>query len=302
MRTNILFLFSITLLLIILLIVTSCSDFNPLEAGGIGDFMIYWNESYSSIHRAHLDGTSSEKVLDTGFSSDSYMRCIAVDKKNDKLYFARDNDGSSAYIYKANLDGTGMEEIIDANIGLYSFYNMELDLVNNVIYWCGSGLAIYKCSMDGGTPINIHSTVNPSYDIALDVSNGYIYYTDGYNIKKGVLSDPGDADNVFSSDLSYEPLRLFLDLRNNKIIWSDWDDNGNSRINKANLDGTSQIELYSIAMFISGKTFTGDSFEQQIYWIENQEIKGLNYGDNGSAVTLLSVSSSVDALFLDLLP
>ena len=127
----------------------------------IEDWTNAFCRSYSSIHRANLDGTASEKVLDTGLSS-CYMRCIAFDKKNNKLFFAKDNDGSEAYIYSANLDGTGIEQIIDANIGNCSFYNMELDLVNNFIYWCGSGSAIYKCSMDGGAPENIHTTTNPS--------------------------------------------------------------------------------------------------------------------------------------------
>ena len=101
---------------------------------------------------------------------------------------------SSDYIYwgeptkirRANLDGTEAMDICGCGI-VYGF-GITLDLTNNHIYWTdnylGPSFRISRANLDGSNPQvllpNGHmGNIPVAYDIALDLTNSYIYYPYG---------------------------------------------------------------------------------------------------------------------------
>ena len=71
------------------------------------DGQIYWS-NLSGIHRASLDGTGVEKLVE---SDQRWPFSLAVDEVKEKLYWTHGRAGGSR-IYRSNLDGSDLEEFI----------------------------------------------------------------------------------------------------------------------------------------------------------------------------------------------
>ncbi len=69
------------------------------------DGQIYWS-NLSGIHRASLDGTGAEKLVE---SDQRWPLSIAVDEVKEKLYWTHGR-ASGTRIYRSNLDGSDLED------------------------------------------------------------------------------------------------------------------------------------------------------------------------------------------------
>ena len=93
---------------------------------------------------------------------------MAIDMKNEKLYFADNNT-----IYSANLDGTGVEVIIkNANV-----YKMAIDWIGRRILWTQyipPGISV--ANLNGkGRRLLIKTSRYVPYAIAVDPIVGYVF-------------------------------------------------------------------------------------------------------------------------------
>jgi hypothetical protein len=191
---------------------------------------------------------------------------ICIDPPNKQVYWTNmgehweQNDG---FIERINFDGTGRQLIIPKG-GTTTAKQMQLDLENKLIYWCDrEGMRVMRSNLDGAaitTLIVAGAGAQDQLDernhcvgIAIDVENGYLYWTQkgppnsgtGRILRAG-LEIPHGEDPANRSDLEVllkdlpEPIDLEINHRTRELFWTDRGDppEGNSlnRINMARWD------------------------------------------------------------------
>ena len=181
---------------------------------------MYWtvtweiNNDYPGIYRGNLDG--SDISIHLGRLADTLG--IALDGSAGKMYWT-EFDGNLMYIMRADLAGSNVEGVIsfDTYTGAYA---IALDPTNGKIYWpLGANPQygtprIQRANLDGSNVedlIDLESYV--SFGIALDVSGGKMYWTDGWKIRRANL-DGSDPEDLVVGDPQGGLLgKIALDLR-----------------------------------------------------------------------------------------
>jgi DNA-binding beta-propeller fold protein YncE len=130
---------------------------------------IYWADDAEHISRANLDGSSLETGLVT--ITDAYMRAVAIDEKNDKLYFY---EVWNEDLYVANLDGSNPTVLI---AGVYG-YAIFIDSENSKIYFDDQNTpGLKRANLDGSGVVDIDNTDTRIYGIAIDYDKGKMYWS-----------------------------------------------------------------------------------------------------------------------------
>jgi DNA-binding beta-propeller fold protein YncE len=130
---------------------------------------VYWADDAGNISRANLDGTGKQ----TGIVNitDGWMRAVAVDPANNKMYFYEVNYEN---LYVANLDGTNPQVLIP---GVYG-YSIFIDTQNDKIYFDDQNTpALRRANLDGSNVEDIDNTDTKIYGIAIDYENNLLYWT-----------------------------------------------------------------------------------------------------------------------------
>jgi DNA-binding beta-propeller fold protein YncE len=173
---------------------------------------MYWtNPSAAKIRRAGLDGTNVEDLI-TLEGCAVPLGCpvaIAVDPSGGKLYWTR----VAQPIQRANLDGTDAE---DLSTSPAVSAGIAVDSVGGKLYWTVSipegpghwyqeGL-IARSNLDGSGREYVVGTVGSDPgDIALDISNGKMYWADNglHKVRRANLDGSGVEDVIARPDVSY---------------------------------------------------------------------------------------------------
>ncbi|XP_078613211.1 low-density lipoprotein receptor-related protein 2-like isoform X2 [Branchiostoma floridae x Branchiostoma japonicum] len=153
-------------------------------------------------------------------------------------------------IYRAKRDGSGKEVLIDGNvISVYSINGLALDNAGQNIYWTDSWTEIIGVArLDGSHPRAIVSEdLDYPGGIALDPSEGYMYWTDAAywtpRIERAAM-DGSERTVIIDSDLG-EPAGIAIDVNERRLYWCDsW----NYIIESSDLDGSNRrtvVSLYS---------------------------------------------------------
>lgn len=208
---------------------------------------VYWSAitSYTFpdpggvIYRSNYDGSAVERVLsDLRNPTGLYVF-------EDKIYWAT---VWGAKIQKANLDGTGIEDLV---IGVYppsgvsppspeqSPFGLKIDEINRKLYWSDQGdpQGIDRSNLDGSAITNALIPIyGQSLDLALDVANDRIYWTESHNRRILSAKLDGSSQTTLLSDLT-NPSGIALDAVNGQLYWSEWW-SATRRIFRMNTDGT----------------------------------------------------------------
>ena len=210
---------------------------------------MYWTDwSTANIHRANLDGSSIEALI-TGLGAPFD---IALDLDGGKIYWTDTgtDDRGTANIQRANLDGSNIRPLITGVVSL----GIALDVDGGKIYWTGMGIddpgtdkvsgGVYSANLDGSNIETLVTGLGFPLDIALDLDEGKIYWTDAgtdsrdtANIQRVNL----DGSNIEALITGLEaPAGIALDVDEGKIYWTDTgtDAPGTGNIQRANLDGS----------------------------------------------------------------
>ena len=133
---------------------------------------VYWTDDAGNISRANLDGTSPE--LGIVNIPDGWMRAIALDKANNKMYFY---EVDFENLYVANLDGTNPSVLIS---GVYG-YALFVDTENGKIYFddqnSGAAGKLRSANLDGTGIIDIDDTQSRIYGIDIDKDLNKLYWS-----------------------------------------------------------------------------------------------------------------------------
>src|ERR1700761_2479115 len=172
---------------------------------------------------------------------------ICVDQANKQFYWTNmgehweQNDG---FIERINFDGSDRKLIIPKG-GSTTPKQMQLDLNNKLIYWCDrEGMRVMRSNLDGSaiTTLVVAGTGaedqlderNHCVGIALDVENGYIYWTQkgapnsgtgrifraGIDLPHGERPDNRSDIEVLLKELP-EPIDLEINHRTKELFWTD---------------------------------------------------------------------------------
>lgn len=204
--------------------------------------LVFTNRSGGEIYTIGTDGSNQQTII-TGLNA---PREIAYNASNGRIYW---NDSSS--ILNNNLSGTDPQSSVAS---VTDGFGLALDLTNSNMYYTENPAtsALHRIPIGGGTDSIIASIGGDNLgDIAVDTSNGHIYISSA-----GVLGGKnriyrtnldGSGATIFLSALT-NPWGLAVDAANNHLYFTERDF-GHS-INRVNLDGTGQTEIYSAANFL----------------------------------------------------
>ena len=205
------------------------------------------------------DGSSFTTVLDKCVGT---IDGIAVDVIRRHIYWTNMGehwDQNDGFIERMDFDGANRKLIIPHG-ATFTPKQLQLDLRNGLMYWCDrEGMRVMRSGMDGSNITTLVETGRGEVDrldeskhcvgIAVDVDNGYIYWTqkgapnagEGTIFRAGLDLPPG-ADAAHRKDIEIlwdslpEPIDLELDHAAGQLYWTDRGDppEGNS-LNRASI-------------------------------------------------------------------
>jgi hypothetical protein len=197
---------------------------------------IYWTDAVADkVQRANLNGTTVEDIA-TGAN----LVGIAVDKVNDKVYWADDG-----VVHRADLDGSNPEVVVGA-VGAGA---IAIDAVNEKIHWTTLfPPTIQRANLDGSS---VETLVTASSDeapraIEIDPDGQKMYWSTA-----SILTEPyaklfrANVDGSSVEVLWVAPDNLAsiddmaLDLSAGKIHWTELGGARSPFYRRANLNGTS---------------------------------------------------------------
>ncbi|MFD1614660.1 choice-of-anchor D domain-containing protein [Gelatiniphilus marinus] len=262
---------------------------------------LYWVE-YQELKRSNLDGTSVETIIN--LTTDVYLRNLTIG--GGKLYWSErlyntSNFANTYYLKRANLDGTGIETLHSELVPsgqlfvneLGTIYGMQVDDVNNVLYWASSSAdGIFKKNSDGSggvTKILNDTYVKSPRGLALDVANNKLFWTDsdsGFdNLRSANLN--GSSVTVLSSVAS-DPYGLALaSFSENPVGIPEIDIQGNSASianNDATPDTSDNTDFGSIAL--------NNNYKDNFFFVRN--MGGSSLSLSGSPVVAITGDHAAD--------
>lgn len=250
---------------------------------------IYWTDwSGDCVWRVNPDGTGQEKIVNVTMNS---LDGIAVDPFEGKLYI-----GTSYDLLRSNLDGTGLETIVHKG-SAFDVYGVTLDLNARKVYWSTweGTKGIRRANLDGSLEEIFFSGVM-TYHMEIDPFAKKLYWAASGKIQRANLNGSNVETLLTSTGFTGHFGAFDLDVANNKMYFSTWEDGG---IYRANMNGSNVEEI------VSDKTaaIALDLDAEKVYWTSwawgLRDILRANLdGSNVETVCLISGSSNALALYI----
>ena len=240
-------------------------------AVAMGD-KVYWTVfDPPKIHRANLDGSNVEVLLD---DTHGLSQPISIDlhAAGGKMYFT---DPGVARIRRADLDGAGLEDLV-TGLGLLS--GVAVDVVNQQVYWCDFGTdKIQRANLDGTGGEDLVTTgLDKPQSIALDTSGGKMYWTDtnAHKIQRASLNGQDVEDLVTGlGSLS----GIALDVPAGNMYWCNWTDGVIHRANMEIPQGETPGSRTDIEDLVTGLSYPNeialDLAHEMMYWTDTDTLK-----------------------------
>lgn len=241
---------------------------------------LYWSD-YGEIYRSNLDGSATQTI-----SSSFVTRLpvgLAVDYKNNKLYFTQSNNIPEEYaIVQTNLDGSDEQIVFFSDIARSG--GIALDLVEEKMYWTeGSGAAvIHRANLDGSDVESVVTGVPSPLGIALDLFAKKMYWASWEMME--IWSADLDGSNVQAivDTRPEHPRHVAVDPENGKVYWTG---DGGDAVWQANVDGSSAEPLIGGGP-VSTRGLALDQTGGRLYWankntetISRANLDGFNIED-----------------------
>jgi PKD repeat protein len=130
---------------------------------------VYWVDDAGNVSRANLDGSSPEIGLI--YLPDGWLRAIALDPENNKMYFY---DVNMENLYVANLNGSDTTVLIP---GVYG-YAICVDTRNDKIYFDDQNTpGLRRANLDGTGIVTIDGADTRIYGIDIDYDMNKLYWS-----------------------------------------------------------------------------------------------------------------------------
>lgn len=213
---------------------------------------LYWVEATGErIRRSDLDGTNAVTLVNTTRTSpysNDFPTSIALDVANGHMYWTAQRPGD---IRRANLDGSGVTNLVGVSwmeSHLYGPDGISLDVAGGHMYWMDASRdSLRRAGLDGSSVTDLVTGLAISNwgSTALDLANSHIYWS----TDAGAAIQRANLDGLEVTDImtGVWATKMALDLENQHIYWTQ--DGSNSRIRRANLDGTGIIDIVSLSSY-----------------------------------------------------
>ncbi|XP_070536067.1 uncharacterized protein [Ptychodera flava] len=224
--------------------------------------MIYWSDIRNKgIHRAKLDGSQSENILQGEFGTPVGL---AVDYLADLVYWS---DSTLGQIEVAKTDGSNRKVLIN---GIVEPRHIILDLQERYIYWSDRGSdAVYgkieRAFQDGSNREDVISTnIERPSGLAIDNDARKLYWCD-FQLNKIEVSDLSGQNRQVLVLLPDDNQPQGLALHGQFIYWSDWRKRGVLRAFKSTGSGALSVGhrdfaiLYDLHAYSQSSVVTGSN-------------------------------------------
>ncbi|MEQ8302733.1 MAG: gliding motility-associated C-terminal domain-containing protein [Cyclobacteriaceae bacterium] len=257
-----------------------------------GNGHIFWADGFSKIGRADLDGSNAIDIVPSGLDAPFDVALDLSNPNPPKIYWTENVGaaiGGDDEIHRVDLDGNDFEVPYSGFSAEIS--GIEVDEANNLVYWTDAARAeIFSGEIGETSFANNRKLIdfNPTgaanlQDLALDVPNDLLYFThanannssfENY-ISTAVISAPDPNTTVVDIiDLgpNDEPYGIDIDFTNSKIYFTtnNVTSGTNSRLYRADLDGSNMEELFYLGTSTVGGTFFRDvkidPVNEIVYW------------------------------------
>jgi hypothetical protein len=218
-----------------------------------------------SLRRANLDGSEVTTIVAEGGSYTPKQ--LKLDAAGQKLYWS---DREGMRIQRASLDGSSVETLVTVATGATARKNAEnwcvglaLDLEHGFVYWTQKGpdngmvgsIRRAQLELAAGETAATRSDIEVLFtglpepvDLDLDVSNGYMYWTDRGDdtINRAPIEIPSGESASTRADREVivknvrEAIGITLDLERGHVYYTGA---VNGRVGRANLDGSGALDL-----------------------------------------------------------
>lgn len=200
------------------------------------------------------------KALASGISGAG----IAYDKVNEKIYYSdfADSDTPNGKIWKMDVGGTNPKTIAS---GIQDPYGIALDVTGGKVYWGDGDGNVSRCNLNGDSLVTgfINIDGGAIRSVALDMVNKKLYFCDVNNNNLYMANLDGSNKSIILT--GYYGYAIAVDNTNNKIYFDAQSDDGSvSGLYRANLDGTSPVEIDNTQSRIFGIALDVDN--SKVYW------------------------------------
>ena len=198
----------------------------------------------------------------------------AVDGSTGQVFFA---DGETHSLFADNLHGPAAELLLTSADDLDDPRGLVLDAAASRIYWLENrDLAIRAVNTDGTGLTELIAGLSTPHDLALDASNGHLYFTDGVSngsattaaIRRIDVNGSNLVDII--TGLSQGIRGIAVDTAGGKLYWTELVSN---TISRADLAGSNQEVILS--GLNQPHDVAVDPAGGKLYWTE-----GIHYDDN----------------------
>ena len=252
---------------------------------------VYWtNPEERAIRRSDRDGSNVEDVLT---ELEDAPGEIALDPEEGKVYWTSLYDEGFRYesyggLLRANLDGSEVEFVVERG----EVVGFALDLKGRKVYWTDARGTIQRANFDGSNVEDVFAPpVRAPYAVALDATEGRIYWTD-------LLSSTVQRAGVDGSE--HEILVEGLDTPRGVCLGGEriyWADGGAGKIQSARLDGSDLNDL--AAELDQPDKVALDPVHGRIYWTE-RNVRRISRADlDGSNIGGFAVEGHPKGVALD---
>lgn len=235
----------------------------------------------NTIYRHNLAGTANQIIAPTG----QFNRGIAIDYDGKKIYWVNSQNN---YLGSANLDGSDKNEGFIT--GLNTPYDVEIDPVENKIYWCeansdGSG-DIRRANLSDGS--NIETLVENVYSQGLGIDPVrrklfYTIFTTGPNVYSADIDGNGVQGPIGTLTAISD---IDVDVATGTLYMIDYGSNG---LTKSSPDATVKTTIAVSGTYVA----YADVTVPVISSVARQAPAGGNVGAGGAATFRVTFSEPV---------
>jgi PKD repeat protein len=247
--------------------------------------LIYFiDPSDALLQKMTFDGTLTTVKDITGMTGAG----LAYDNVHSKIFMSDFDVTPEGKIWKMDMDGSNAAAIAT---GITDPYGIALDLTNGKVYWADDAGNISRANLDGTDPqiglVNVAGGWMRA--VALDVANNKMYYFEVYNENLWVADLDGTNPSILIPAIY--GYAIFIDTVNHKIYYDNQYAGTGGGLQRANMDGTSIVDIDLTETKIYGIDIDYDL--NKLYWSARAtgEIYEANLDGTGKVILKTGLTS-----------